>query len=426
MSQNFIRAQLLRERGRHEEAIAAVLSHLAHQPEDASAFIELALNRMEVPGQMALALQDAKTATGLTPGDSFPLALQARILVQLEKPKEALLLAESSIALEPESGYAWNAKCLALIGLSRWQEAEKCARNALALDADDPTASNLLAHVLRLQNRLDESETEAKRRLARDPENAFSFTNAGWAALQRGDVKGAENHFKEALRIDPAMDYARDGLKESYRARSAFYRLFLKWAFFMQRFSQGNRFAIIIGMIIGFRLLKVLAASVHPLLVIPVALAYYLFLFGSWLSGGLANFLLLRDPVARLALDRAEKIEGAVIGILFFGGLVALVAGFAMEVHPIAVIGGVMIVTTLPASMIFTNPSQKGRIVFSLISVAVIVLGIIMATDVALHPGRKIIEGIAATCFTFLIILVAGSSWLGMIDALRKQNPYLK
>lgn len=426
MSSEFTRAQLLRERGRHPEAVATVLSHLARHPEDPHAFIELALNRMEIPGQLALALADAKTATGLLPGDSFPLSLQARILIQLEKPRLALELAESAIIIDPESGYAWNSKCLALIGESNWKEAETCARNALSLDADDATASNLLAHVLRLQNRLDESEAEANRRLARDPENAFSFANAGWAALQRGDVKAAEAHFKESLRINPEMEYARDGLKESYRARSAFYRMFLKWAFFMQRFSQSNRMAIIIGMIFGFKILRVLAASIHPLLVIPIALAYYLFLFGSWLSGGIANFLMLRDPVARLALDPAEKIEGGVIGTLFFGGLIALVAGFAIKIHPIAVIGGVMILTTLPASMIFTNPSNKGRIVFSVIGLSVLLLGILMALDVATHPGREIIADQAATYSTYIILLVAGSSWLGMLDSLRKQDPHLK
>ena len=200
MSNELTHAQLLRERGRHDEAVAALHSHLAHSPEDPQAFIELALNRMEIDGQLKLALEDARGATGLVPGHPFPLSLQARILVRLEREKEALALAESALSLDPEFTHAWVSKCLALIGQSRWKEAEDCARTALSLDADDESASNLLAHVLRMQNRLEESDEEAKRRLALNPENAFSFTNAGWAALQRGDVKGAEAHFKEALR----------------------------------------------------------------------------------------------------------------------------------------------------------------------------------------------------------------------------------
>jgi tetratricopeptide (TPR) repeat protein len=420
MSADLTRAQLLRERGRHEEAVATLVSQLAHFPEDPGVFIELALNRSEIPGQLRQALDDAKTASGLMPGEAFPLALQSRILSQLERPKEALPLAESAIALDPEFGFAWNSKCLTLIGLNRWKEAEDCARTALGLDADDEFASNLLAHSLRMQNRLAESEDESKRRLARNPEDAFSFANAGWSALQRGDVKGAEGHFKEALRIDPEMDHARDGLKQSYRARSAFFRVFLKWSFFMQRFSANHQFAIIIGLIVGFRILRVLAASVHPLLVIPVALVYYLFVFGSWLSDGIANFLLLRDPVARLSLDRGEKIEGAAMGVLLVGGLVGLVAGASMGMSPLIVAGGILMVTALPASMIFTNPSRIGRVVFSLIALAVLLMGAMMVFDVAVHPGRRILDGAAGSLYGIVLLLGLGSTWLAMIPALRK------
>ncbi len=173
------RATLLRERGRNEEAVAFLLTHLAHHPEDPWAFIELALNRSEIPGQLKQSLEDARTATGLMPEEPFPLSLQSRILSDLDREKEAIELAESAIALDPEFEHAWNSKCMALIGLSRWKEAEQCARTALELDPDDETASNFLAHTLRLQNRLDESEEESNRRLAQNPENAFSFATAG-------------------------------------------------------------------------------------------------------------------------------------------------------------------------------------------------------------------------------------------------------
>lgn len=423
MSPDFTRAQLLRERGRHEEAVTTLLAHLAHFPEDPAAFIELALNRSEIAGQRQLALEDARTATGLMPGHPYPLSLQSRILSELERPKEALPLAESATSLDPEFVHAWNSKCLAFIGLSRWKEAEECARTALGLDADDESASNLLSLALRLQNRLDESESESKRRLARNPENAFSFANAGWSALQRGDIKGAESHFKEALRINPDLTHARSGLKQSYRARSVFFRLFLSWTFFLQRFSKNNRIAILIGLFFGFKILRVLAATVHPLLVIPVVLIYFLFVFGSWLSNGLANFFLLRDPVARLSLDRAEKIEGAAMGVLFFGGLIALVAGFCARILPLGVIGGAMMVTALPASLVFTNPARLGQIVFSLISTVSLVAGVVMAMDIAAHPGRSLVEDTAGLCFSIVILAGVGSTWLAMIPPLRQARP---
>ena len=219
------------------------------------------------------------------------------------------------------------------------------------------------------------------------------------------------------------MEYARDGLKQSFRARSAFFRVFLKWAFFMQRFNENHRMAIIVGLLVGYKILRVAAAVVHPLLVIPLALAYYLFVFGSWLSGGIANFLLLRDPVARLSLDREEKLEGLVIGGLFLGGLAGLVAGAAFSLHPLLVISGVMMIAALPASMVFTNSSGKGRFAFGGITTATLVLGAIMALDVAENPARKILDGTAAACFNGVVIMCAGSTWLGMVPALRRSKP---
>ncbi len=422
MTAEFARAQLLREHGRHPEAVAMLHSHLAHHPDDPGAYIELALNRMEIPGELANALDSARKAAGLSPDDPFPLALMSRILGRLDRHKEALATAENAIRLDPDFDFSWVSKCIALIDLTRWKEAEEAARHALSLDADNEAASNLLAHVLRMQNRLNESEEESRRRLERNPENAFSFANAGWAALQRGRVAEAEGHFKESLRLDPQMEYARQGLKQSYRARSAFFRVFLKWSFFMQRFSEKNRFLIILGLIFGFKILRILFAAVNPLLVIPLAFVYYLFLFGTWISTGLANFFLLSDSSARLSLDRGEKAEGLAVGGLFFGGIITGVAGLLLSSHGTAASGGVMMVAAIPASMVFTNPSIPGRAVFGTILSSILACGVVMAVDIAMHPQRPWSDGIAGACLGLVVLLALGCTWLGAVSALRTRK----
>ena len=422
MSSSLTRAQQLRDFRRHDEAVALLHAHRAQNPDDPIAFSELAMNRLEIEGAKALALEAARRATGLLPGESFPLALQSRILSSLDREKEALPLADSAIALDPEDAYSWNSKSLALCGLHRWAEAEEAARQALAIDPDDETASNLLAHTLRLQKKLNESESESRRRLARDPENAFSFANSGWAALQRGQVKEAENFFKEALRLDPAMDYAKEGLKESFRARSAFYRLFLRWVFFIQQFNQKNRIAIIIGLIFGFKIVRALAAAVHPVLVLPVVILYYAFLFGTWLSNGLANFLILKDPVARMSLDRGEKIEGLAVGSLFLGGLLVFIGGMAASLMPVAVAGGTMMVAAIPATLIFTNASIVGRLLFGGCTLAILGLGTHVALDVAAHANQKVGMGESAGSLSYAILIAFGTTWLSMVPALHHKK----
>jgi tetratricopeptide (TPR) repeat protein len=405
MSTPFIRAQQLRNHRRHEEAVALLHSHLAQSPEDPAA---------------SLALEDARKAGGLEPDEAFPLALQSRILSSLDREKEALPLAESAISLDSDDVFSWNSKTLALCGLQRWKEAEEAARHTLSLDPDDETASNLLAHSLRLQQKLDECENESRRRLARDPENAFSFANAGWAALQRHQVKDAENHFREALRLNPEMEYAKQGLKESFRARSAFYRLFLRWAFFLQRFNEKHRTLIIIGLIFGFRIVRNIAAAIHPLLVIPVVLIYYLFLFGTWLAGGLANFLILRDPIARMSLDRGEKVEGLAVGTLFLGGLLLMIGGVASGFMPLAIAGVTMMVAAIPATLVFTNPSILGRAIFGCAMVAILGLGTMVVLDQAAHPTQKVGSGESGAMMGAAIMIALATTWVSMVPALRK------
>ncbi len=419
MSSSLSRAQVLRQHRRHDEAVAMLHEHLASFPDDAVAHLELALNRIEIPGQKALALEDARRATGLRPNDAFPLALQANILSQLDREKEALPLAEAAIALDPEDVYAWNAKTLALCGLHRWNDAEQSARHARELDADDEAASNLMAHVLRLQKKLDESQAESRRRLARDPDNAFSFANAGWAALQRRQVQEAENYFKEALRLRPDLKYAREGLKESYRARSGFYRLFLRWAFFMQRFSEKHRTMIFIGLIVGVRIMGALAKLVHPALAVLLIVAYYIFLFGTWIAPGIANFLILKDPIARMSLDRGEKVEGVAIGTLFLGGMLILITGLVLDQLPLAVAGGTMMAVAIPASMIFTNESRLGQLVFGVCTALALTLGGITVYRMTTPP-----QGDADFSFLVLVFgIVAACTWLSRVPALRRVKP---
>jgi len=419
MSSTIDRARLLREHRRHEEAVAALHQYISGEPDDAQAHVELALNRLEMPGQRALALDDVRRAVALEPDNAFFQALHAQVLSQLDQHGAALPIADQSIAMDPENDYAWYVKAVALTGLSRWKEAEDALRQSLELDPDDVSASNLLSHVLRMQNRLDESERETSRRLARDPENAFSLANAGWAALQRHKPAEAENLFRESLRIDPELDYAREGLKESFRARSAFYRLFLRWAFFMQQFSEKNQFWIIIGIVFAFRMIRKAAVAIHPALLIPLFFLFYVFIFGTWLSTGIANLMILRDPSARLSLDRREKLEGIIVGGGFVVGFLSGIAGFPAEMPLLTLAGAVMMLGAIPCSMVLGNVSRLGRVVFGIGTLLVYLLGAAGMGFFIKTPGATLMDG-GGAALAGPLIATAILSWLGMVKALRK------
>ncbi len=56
-----------------------------------------------------------------------------------------------------------------------------------------------------------EAGADDRAALLRDPENALTHANQGWALLEQGDHGKALEHFREALRIDPEIEWARAG-----------------------------------------------------------------------------------------------------------------------------------------------------------------------------------------------------------------------
>ena len=120
------------------------------------------------------------------------------------------------------------------------------------------------------------------------------------------------------------------------------------------------------------------------------------------------------------------------IAVLVTGNWVALLvnlqvargASLPWSVIPVALLGGALIAASIPSTMVFTNPSLKGRLVFGAVSLIAIALGIFMAADTAAHPLRpEIFSGSTGNALTGLILICAASTWLGMVPSLHSEKP---
>ena len=238
---------LLQDQGRLEEAEACFYSVLAREPDNDFVYGRLALCQMSQPGKKRRALDTIAEAIRLRADEPFYFSVKAIVLGELHRGKEALEAAETAVRLNPEDTFALSAKANAYCAMDRWAEAEEWSRHALALDGDNAMAANILAHTLRMQGKRQLNAEAVERLLAADPEDSFAHVNAGWTALQAKDQPRAEQHFREALRLDPESDMAREGLLESFRARSWFYRAYLSYCFFMQRYTEGKQWMIFLG-----------------------------------------------------------------------------------------------------------------------------------------------------------------------------------
>ena len=409
-------AMVLRERHRYEEAVAVLRQHLAQEPEDAWAHALLAETQIEMPGQRRESLTSIDSAISLEADNATFFGLKGLILSRLDQDKKALEAAEEAIRLDPALVVGWLAKGQALGGLNRWEEAEAAARKALALNPDHQGAQNALAIYLRMQGRVEESVRGVDQRLERDPEDPVAHANSGWAALQGGDREKAEGHFREALRLDPDSEYARLGLREAYKARSPLYRAYLRWIFFMQRFSQGQRWLIIIGIYLGYRFGQAILVQVHPLAAAALVVAYLLFCFWSFLASGVGHALMLADRWARLTLNRRERLDGLLVGVFFLLGVALVVLGLTVLPVGVAFLGGGLAAGAVPVSQVTLNNSRAGWVVFG--GLALLVYGAGLAGFLAGLDGGNPFDGPVAGVLLLGILAVILTTWLSGISAL--------
>ncbi len=411
---------LLQERGRLEEAESCFRGVLAREPENDFVLGRLALCQMGQTGKKRAALDTLGEAIRLRADEPFYHALRALVLADLRRGKEALEAADRALALDPGDGFAHAAKASAWCALDRWAEAEEWCRRALALDADNAMAANLLAHALRLQGKGELGAEAAARLLEADPECDLAHVNAGWSALQRGERARAEAHFREALRLDPDSDAARSGLIESFRARSLFYRAYLAYSFFMQRFTGGKQWLIILGIYLLYQVMRQTLKSFNPAYAIGLALLWLTLVLWVWLAPGVGNFLILLDRSARLALRTGERRQGLAVGGGLLLGIAAGLGGFFLGYAPAVLAGLGMVVSTVPAALAFDNDSRPGRLVFgAIVGYAYLATLAVFAIEALRFPANGVHHASVLLGSIALLAAVA-CTWLGNVPRLRR------
>ncbi len=406
------RGKVLIEQRRYADAERYFRQALANEPNDVESLYFLALSQLQ-QNRADDGLQTIASGIALEPEASELHALKAGILSQLRKPKEAMAAAQTAVELAPDSDYALTARASVWAAKQEWRKAEEDARKALELNPENSGAANLLAHTLRLQNRQGETADQIAYMLSRDPEDADTQSAAGWAALQRGDHKAAETHFLEALRLEANNEAAREGLKEAFKARSPIYRLYLSYCFFMQRFTAGKQWLIIIGLIVGVRVAR---AVLPPPLALAVIVFYFLFVLWVHVARAVGNFQLSLDRFARHALSRAETWEAWCVGGGVILGLPLFVLGISLGWEIPLIVGLGLVALSFPLAYVFTNQSHIGRWVFG--GAAVVVACSAVAVLLPSVFGKDLSAGLGGIG----LLAVVAVTWLANVPALNRRG----
>jgi tetratricopeptide (TPR) repeat protein len=353
------RAQQLLQTGRYKEAEKELRMVLTSDPNRAEALALFAICRSE-QGAMQEAMTTIQNAIGQQPANDYYLYLRAIFLLKLHDPKEAEKNLRVAISLNPESAEYFGLLAAIKLEQKEWQDALDFANAGLEKEGDNLQCLNARSTALYKLNRKDESFAAIHEALNQDPENEQTHTNVGWSLLEQGDHKKALEHFREALKINPNHTYAKAGMVEGLKARYWFYRIFLKYVFWLSNMKAKGQWAVILGLYFGVRLLRWVAQTNNTLSMIltPIIFLYFAFAISTWIIEPLSNLFLRLNVYGRYALTpiqvRSSNLVGISLLIGLTGGLAFLLDNDVM--YLMILIFGVSMMIPL-ASMY--NPSRE-------------------------------------------------------------------
>ncbi|MES2507897.1 MAG: tetratricopeptide repeat protein [Verrucomicrobiota bacterium] len=371
-STHFARGRLLQTQHRFTDAVKCYRQALELDPNHSPSYVMLALCWLNDDSTVANAVDAAQRAVGLEPEDPFAHGVLALTLNAKAKDgqtsaiQDALKHAEAATSIDPDSDFAHAVTARIHLRLRDYPQAEASARKALQLDTENTMAAEVLSAALLMQKKDQDHQSLVDYQLQRDPDDDSAHTSAGWQALMQGDHKRANQHFMEALRLSPMSESARMGLVESFRARSSVYRLQLRFAHFMNQFTEGRQNMIMIGGFVAYKVVSTLLKGVSPVLSSIVIGAWLLFALWSHLARGFSSFFLVMDRFARQALRPREYWEGVVVGGLIFASLGALVMGYVWQIEAGSYSALIFLLAAVANAAAFTNDHHLGRYLYAI------------------------------------------------------------
>ena len=378
MNPNLERAQLLYAQSRYDLAADELRQALAADPHDsyAHALLGLCLTERE---QFQEATDETRQAIHLAPDNPFAHYALAHVLFDRHHLSEALTAINEAIRLDPQDSNYYSLLANIHFQERRWQDALNAAEQGLQFDPEHVACTNLRAMAMVKLGRKADAGRTIDSALAKNPDNSLTHANQGWTLLEKGDPKKAAEHFREALRLDPQNEWARQGIIEALKARNFIYAIMLKYFLWMAKFSRQGQWGILLAGYVGNRILAGIAHSNPDLApwVLPLRILYVVFALLTWLAYPFFNLLLRLNKFGRLVLSREQTVAsnwfGLCLLLALFGLTLCLIRGFMAPWIQIAAVFGFLL---LPLSGTFNCQPGWPRNAMMAITITIAALGI--------------------------------------------------
>ncbi|HTL10664.1 MAG TPA: tetratricopeptide repeat protein [Chitinophagaceae bacterium] len=381
-------ARLLLEQGRAKDAEIRIKEFLQQEPDNHYAISLLARCHYHRK-QFNEGLQLMAEAIRLQPEESFYYYLRGFGFYQLDKPQPAIDSLQRATVLNPWHAEYYGLLSFVWLGEKKFEEALLKANEGLALEADNLTCLNARSMALNKMKKTEEAMATMQDALAQDPDSEFTHSTVGWNLLERGRHKEAVVHFREALRINPNMQSAQSGLKESLKSAIPPYKWLLQYSFWVNNQGKRLKTAMPIILYIVFRLLMAVFQQSSKTIIFAWILAgfYLLFVIGSWTMNAIANFFLLFHRDGKYALSNTERWSAIAVVSAMTSGLllvaISFMESFGISNQELLLAAGLVLLSlALPLGEIdypvqFKNTAKRN--VFSLLLIALGLLSLLCA-----------------------------------------------
>lgn len=404
------RALLLLQQRRFDMAEKELRQVLATDPDFYPAHAWLSLTLMELK-RFSEAETEAEQAVQLAPDHPYGYFVLSRVFHQQDKLRQAEKAIGEAIRLNPEDANYFAVLAGIFTSQQQWEKVLAAAEQGLALDAEHIGCGNLRAMALNKLGRRQESVGALDAALYRDPENALTHANQGWIALEQNNHQGAMEHFREALRLNPELHWARSGILEALKARNPIYRWLLQYFFWMARMGPQLQWGVILGAYFGYQVVRGIARSnpqLAPFLT-PLIIAYVIFVYLTWTGRTLFNLLLRLDSFGRLVLTSQQVRVSNIVGVMLAFALICFGVGWALDIFPASATAYVLALMIIPvANTLEREPGRNRNILLAytaaLALVAVLAIGALLVNAPIFFT---------LTQFFFLGIFAFG--WIGNI-----------
>ena len=159
-------------------------------------------------GDYSSAEEAFNRALELDPKHSKSLLNLARVLIDDQRPEEALEKLDAALELDPESGTAFRLQGRAFHNLGWMDDARNAYREAILIDSTDAWSINNLALIDLEQERYEDALAALARTIELRDDVSIFYNNLGMALEHTGHIRDAEDAYGSAVAIDSTYEKA--------------------------------------------------------------------------------------------------------------------------------------------------------------------------------------------------------------------------